>query len=359
MVHFRRPCPARKPAIVTCAAVAVLITSCSVPGEPPDQCAVPAQNRNVQLASGSWTFLGPEGYDVTAVAQTEWGLYAGTSDHGLFGLDWAAQCWRPLGLDGIEVSAILFVPGDTNRLLVGVRPVGEETTTAAIFASDDQGRTWVPWDGGVAQREEKRAAVFSLAIDQGNGNPVYWGAAGAILRSRDGGRTWEYVFGGPYYMGNGVNAIAVSPQPLGRIWAGGEGAIFNGIVLRSDDWGDTWQAFQPTMNADDAVLALAIEPRNPNRVWVGMLGHVKRSDDAGETWITVLTTHSDVIGLVLLDGTLYAAATTLGLYRTRDGGVSWDTLVVPSDARGARNLVADKHGGLLIPSQAGIWRFVP
>lgn len=92
-------------------------------------------------AEACWTSIGPPGQWVTALAHTPWGLLAGTRDGGVFLRDPANGEWRALGLDHAAVSALVVVPGSPDRVLVGMRPRTMERTPAAIFASQDTGRT--------------------------------------------------------------------------------------------------------------------------------------------------------------------------------------------------------------------------
>jgi hypothetical protein len=338
----------------------------------------PAQlDCTVRLPSGCWTQLGRDGQWVTAIASTEWGLYVGTHDDGVFWLDPSSNHWLPLGLDHAIVSSIVFVPGATKRLLVGVMPYADETTAAAIFASEDGGLSWKPWDGGLAAEHGNRAWASSLAVDPVNPDRLYMGQSAPILRSDDGGRSWSYVWLNADMFGGGVSAIVASRHGDGRVWAAGHTAFFTAFVLRSSDWGESWEFIDPTPRVENDVSALAEDVDAPLRLWAGMggmQGAVMRSDDGGVTWVWSLRT-GWVFGLTTLSGVVYAVSTEnfrpppdgqgpplsdLGFYRTLNGGMSWDTLPVPAGARGAQAVTADRGGGLLIGTRgSGVWRVSP
>ncbi len=320
-----------------------------------------------------WTHLGLEGKWVTALAQTEWGLYAGTHQDGVFLLNSETGKWESLGLDHAIISSILFLPGETKRLLVGVKPFAEEQTDAAVFASEDRGKTWIPWDNGLAARRGNRAWAYSLAMDPGNPERLFMGQSYPILRSEDAGHSWQYIWGNEDIFGMGINSIVVSPKRDGRIWAGGESGLFAGVVLRSDNWGESWKVFVPTPRRDNAVYALAVDQNNPERLWASMQAGVMRSDNGGEAWRYILNTRQpgSVYGILTIGQTLFAVSTEdlsteggkpgtqLGLYRSRDGGESWKALLVPVSARGGRTLTEDSRGQLLIGTRSGIWRVKP
>lgn len=200
-----------------CVAIGLAVLGCSD--------GLGSRGCTLRLESGCWTHLGLEGHWVTALADTPWGLFAGTGDAGVFRFDSNAGSWQALGLDHAVAWSMLFVPGPTPRLLVGMRNRAEERTPAAVFATEDRGRTWLPWDGGLAEQHDNREWAYSLAMDPGDAARLYMGQSASILRSTDGGRSWQYVSGDADMTANGVNAIVISPARDGRVWAGVEGAF--------------------------------------------------------------------------------------------------------------------------------------
>jgi hypothetical protein len=308
-------------------------------------------------------------------------LYAGTHDDGVFRL--ADNTWQALGLDHAIVSSILFVPGSTKRLLVGVMPYSDERTDAAVFASEGIGQMWQVWDGGLAARHDNRAWAYSLAMDPGNPDRLYAGLGFPVIRSDDGGRSWHFVWGSDGDVGGwaGVHATLVSPTRDGHVWAGGETALFTAAIIRSTDWGDTWEFVDPHPRLEGGIWALALDRRVQDRLFAGGSYGVMRSDDGGASWRYVLLARNlpIVMGLEYIGQTLYAVSqentrpppdgygpplTDLGLYRTRDGGETWDTLAVPHGAGGAEALVEDSGGRLLIGTRlgsggSGVWRLEP
>jgi hypothetical protein len=318
--------------------------------------------------------LGLDGQWIHSLASTEWGLFAGTREQGVF--RWrSGESWEPLGLDHAIVSSILYVPASPTRLLVGVSPYSDEQTEAAIFASVDRGRTWIGWDDGLAARKENRGWAFSLALDPGDPNRLFMGQSASIMRSRNAGLTWEYVFGDDDVAGGGIRSIVVSPRQDGRVWAGGQGAIFSPVIARSDDFGDSWQFLNPSPSGDNVVTALLLDPRQGDGVWAGMGGGVMYSSDAGTSWQWVLRLQGGLVGdLTLLDDSLYAVAienirpspdgtgelSDLGLYRSSDWGATWEKLPTPPGISGGFRIVGHRSGGLLIGTTAnGVWHFEP
>lgn len=123
--------------------------------------------------------------------------------------------------------------------MVGLQPRADEQTEAAVFATEDAGATWKPWDGGLAARFGFRAWAHSLASDPLNPERLFMGQSSSILRSEDGGESWRYVLGNENLQGLGINSIVVSANSDRGVWAGGQTAFFAAAVLRSRDSGDT------------------------------------------------------------------------------------------------------------------------
>jgi len=351
-----------------CAVLVLLASlSCSDPVAP--ECTERVERR-------CWSNLGLDGQWVMAVAETPWGLFAGTHDDGVFWLDPATGQWRPLGLDHAVVSSIVFVPSDPPQLLVGVIPYSDEQTPAALFSSADRGLTWQAADGGLAARNGNRAWAWSILVDASNADRLLMGGFAPILRSDDGGGTWSYVWGVQDMGGGGVRAIAQSPVAPDRVWAAGENSIFTGFVLRSEDFGRTWSWSDPNPRYEIGVWAVLPDPSTPQRVFIGVDGGVMRSLDGGASWGPSLARlPGQVHALVEDQGIVYALAnenfrpppdgtglpdTDLGAYRTDDAGATWDTLRVPAGVRGAWAATVDRRGRLVIGTdRSGVWRVTP
>ena len=122
---------------------------------------------------------------------------------------------------------------------------------------------------------------------------------GGVWKSRDYGRTWNPIFDGQDTQS--VGAIAVAPSESNVIYvASGEGlhrpdlSVGDGIY-RSADAGRTWTHLG--LRDGQQIPALAVDPSNPNRLFAAVLGHpygpntdrgIFRSQDGGKTWEKVL-----------------------------------------------------------------------
>ena len=202
--------------------------------------------------------------------------------------------------------------------------------------------------------------ITSLAIHPSNTQTIYVGAAaGGIFKSTDGGASWLSIFEDALTLAIGDVAIAPSnPQTLyvgtGEANGGGGSTNYDGVgVYKSLNAGATWQHLGPTNIG--SIGKLAIDPKNPNRVFVAAMGYlyqpnpqrgVYRTTDGGGTWDKVLYLN-DSTGCIDIaihptnSDTIYAAmwernrrpnyrnygGASCGIYRSIDGGSSWLKLI--------------------------------
>ncbi len=199
---------------------------------------------------------------------------------------------------------------------------------------------------------------FSAAAGiPGDPHVYYVGAAsGGVYKTTDGGVHWEAIFDDQPVQS--IGALAVSESDPNVVWAGtGEGKIRSHIslgegVYKSMDAGQTWTLMG--LERTGRIPRLVIHPTNPDVVLVCALGHaygpqpergVFRTTDGGETWEHVLfidenTGCSDLAMDPSNPRILFAGAWQLeirtwgrtsggpggGLHVSRDGGETWTEL---------------------------------
>ncbi|HLI94786.1 MAG TPA: hypothetical protein VKT72_01730, partial [Candidatus Baltobacteraceae bacterium] len=183
---------------------------------------------------------------------------------------------------------------------------------------------------------------------------------GGIWKSTDFGRTWQPIFDGQDT--GSIGALAVAPSDPNVIYAGsGEGlrrpdlSVGDGIY-KSTDAGKTWAHLG--LRDGQQINGLAVDPRDPNRVFAAVMGHpygpnqergLYRSTDGGATWQCVLCKNDGNTGAarVVIDpknpqvvyADLWASRNPPwrlndilqlyqngGVYKSTDGGATWTQL---------------------------------
>ena len=138
-------------------------------------------------------------------------------------------------------------------------------------------------------------------------------AAGGVWKTTNNGQTWRPVFDDKRVASMGVMAIA--PSDTQQVWLGtGEPHSRNSIepgagIFKSTDGGITWKAMG--LEKTQHIGRIAVDPRNPNVVWVAALG---------AAW----TSNPD-----------------RGLYKTTDGGATWQLVKFISDKAGFVDVALD------------------
>lgn len=170
-------------------------------------------------------------------------------------------------------------------------------------------------------------------------------------------QTWELV--GPLNTGGRITDVALDPNNENIIYAG---ASIGGI-FKSTDKGINWLPIFDEQNTL-SIGNIAIAPSNPNILYVGtgeangsatsgaFFGDgVYKSTDAGSTWTHAGLSRSQHIGRIVVDsqnpdrvfvaaaGTLYGKDDEKGLYRTYDGGDTWEQVLFVSDSTSCIDVV--------------------
>jgi photosystem II stability/assembly factor-like uncharacterized protein len=199
--------------------------------------------------------------------------------------------------------------------------------------------------------------VASVAGVAGDPNTYYAGAAsGGIWKTVDAGIHWSPIFDGEDV--SSVGTLAVAPSDPNVVWAGtGEPWIRSHIsigngVYKSTDAGRTWS--HVGLDSTGRIGRIVIDPANPDIVFVAAQGHsygpqkergLYRTTDGGRTWQQVLfvdqnTGAIDVVMHPTDSKTLFAATWQLelhtwgresggpgsGIYVSHDGGTTWTRL---------------------------------
>jgi photosystem II stability/assembly factor-like uncharacterized protein len=169
--------------------------------------------------------------------------------------------------------------------------------------------------------------VVAVAGDPVDPAVFYFGAcAGGIWKTTDGGTYWQNVSDG-YLHTAAVGAIAVADADPNVIYAGmGECCIRGDVshgdgVYRSTNGGQTWTH----LGLEDTrhIARIRIHPHNPDLVYVAALGHA------------------------------YGPNNQRGVFRSTDGGTTWDHILFRSDQAGTIDLSMDPRNPRIL--YAAVW----
>ena len=272
-------------------------------------------------------------------------------------------------LDGVSVEGLLVAVGERGHILI----------------SEDQGESWR--QANVPTRATLTGVFFH---DKNQGWTV--GHDAVILRTTDGGESWETVYSAPeeerplldVWFRDAENGFAIgaygfflvtsdggdswSPRQIGeddfhlnQIMTTGTGRLYiaaeAGTIYRSDDEGETWSllpspyegSFFGTLPLHDDTLLL-----------FGLRGHMFRSEDAGETWEQVETASAVILtdGLILADGTVIVVGLGGAVLVSRDHGHSFN-LREQSDRKGIASVVQADDGTLILVGEFGVKKLLP
>lgn len=166
-----------------------------------------------------------------------------------------------------------------------------------------------------------------------------------------------WTFTGPDNIGGRITDVESPPGHPEIIYVGAA----TGGVLKTTDNGLSWTNLfddVPVISVGD----IAIDPNHPDTIWCGtgeansssfsFLGNgIYRSTDAGETWEHMGLTHSAYIGRVIVDhsnsnrifaaacGNLFTTSDERGIFRTIDGGLTWERVLFINDSTSAIDII--------------------
>lgn len=210
---------------------------------------------------------------------------------------------------------------------VSATPVGAQSDEEAGVRSDDAGSRNAAADGSLASLLPP-LTWRSIGPDRGGrsiavaGHPdrpleYYFGATGGgLFKTTDGGTTWRPVTDGQIGSAS-VGAVVMVPSDPDRVYIGmGEVQLRANLlqgdgVYRSDDGGATWRHMG--LSDTHAIARIRVHPRDPDRLYVAALGHP------------------------------FGPNAERGVFRSKDGGATWERILFRDENTGAVDLAMDAH----------------
>ena len=226
---------------------------------------------------------------------------------------------NPINLLALLTLLFVFVANDTfsQRRKKAAKEVNTVTYDDKLYKGMEY-RSIGPYRGG------RSAAVTGVP---GKPTLFYMGATGGgVWRTKDGGNTWENISDG--YFGGSIGAVAVSEYDNNVIYVGGgevtvRGNVSSGYGMwKSEDAGQTWKSIGLTNSRH--IPRIRIHPKNPELVYAAVLGD------------------------------LYKSSNERGIYRSKDGGASWEKVLFANADAGAVDLTFDPNNPRIL--YASTWR---
>ncbi|MCH7616171.1 MAG: hypothetical protein IH978_10630 [Nitrospinae bacterium] len=258
------------------------------------------------------------------------------------------------GGSGEAVVEVALHPTKPNILYIA--------TNDYIFKTRDEGKTWKNVSKGMTY-----SRVISLAVDPLLPANVYAGTKGdAVFKSFSGGQQWRS-------RGTGLAGITITSVVHELKFVPGSSqhlfAATSMGVFETENGGDTWIKRMEGMIEVLMVVTVDVDPNQPQTLYAGTTGGVYKSIDGSKTWIKVnsglvppdILKSSRALNVVKIKidphhpDTVYAA-TLKGLYKTTDGGLSWQRIAESLPDQFLSDLVLDSiHSDVLyVASREGI-----
>ena len=267
-----------------------------------------------------WRSIGPDrggrSIAVAGHAQRPFEYYFGATGGGLFKTTDGGSTWTPV-TDGqvgsASVGAVAMAPSDPDIVYIGMGEVQLRANVLqgdGVYRSDDAGKSWRHL--GLADTH----AIGRIRVHPTDPDRVYVAALGhpfgpnperGVFRTTDGGRTWEKVLFRDEHTG-AVDLVMDPSDPdvlyatlwqvyrkPWRLWSGGEGSG----IFKSTDGGDTWGELTRNPGLPAGVLGkitVTVSGADPDRVWANVeaeRGGLYRSGDGGRSW-ELVNGHRDI-----------------------------------------------------------------
>lgn len=260
---------------------------------------------------------------------------------------------------GGRVTAVTGIPEDPHTFFMGV-------TGGGVWKTDDAGHHWTP----IADEYLNVGNVGAIDVADSDPNVIYVGTGSACIRgnvsvgrgvwrSLDGGDSWDFA-GLPE--SGAIGSLAIHPKDPDLVYVAALGHPFGKNpergVFRSRDGGASWENVL-FLNDSTGAVSLAMDPGNPRIIYAGMWraerkpwtlisggfeGGLYKTTDGGDTWeklggglpeglvgkvtVSVSRANPDRVWAMV------EAEPGNGLYRSDDAGATWTFLTGESQLTG-------------------------
>ncbi|HVA93326.1 MAG TPA: YCF48-related protein [Candidatus Dormibacteraeota bacterium] len=277
----------------------------------------------------TWKPLGPPGGDVRSLAadpSRPGRIFLGTVDGHIFGSGDSGAHWTLLGrvserLDDV-ITAIVVDPRDSQVVFASAW-TQDPSAGGGVFRSGDGGHSWRP--AGLAGQ-----AVRALVMAPSDPNILVAGTLGGVYRSRDASRSWERISPEHHEELRNLDSLAIDPHDPQTIYAG----TFH-LPWKTTDGGRTWHPIHAGMIDDSDVMSLLIDRSVPGRIYASACSGIYRSDNRAAQWkkiqgIPYTARRTYQIAQDPKHPASVYAATSEGLWKTSNAGMTWQRTTPPT-----------------------------
>jgi len=296
-----------------------------------------------QQAGPVWSSIGPDGGDLVVLAEAPGQpqvLYTVTAEGSVWRSDSGGRQWTLAGrgLAGKGTRALAVDPADAEVVYAATGPAG-------VFKSADGGGSWTAANQGLALNGV--FGTLALAADPNHPGRLYAGTGDGVYKSLDGAATWKPANDG--LAGQQVFDFAITREALY--------AAFELGVAKSVNGGASWKLSNFGVN----VQALVADPSRPAILYAAAGGQLWKSANGGSSWSRA-GSFLDGISLLATDagGALYVGSAAT-LFRSTDGAASFRALppapfFSSSGNPGSLQASRSAPGTLLAATLAGLFR---
>lgn len=319
-----------------------------------------------QTFDGSWEEAGLEGITVKSLNNFNGSVYAATQS-GLYrtSLRNNKNSWKSIGLQKDTVLNVVFLPG--NRLLASVRISDCCSGIPSLFLSANGGQSWQSYMNNYGGPTGKVTWVETMAEASKPSDTLFTqtAAGGSVAWSVDGGKHWKMVHGSWNDWGGFGILLFIDPYKKSIIWAGGSNAFSGPVLIKSKDYGSTWERKEKGLGG---VGDLIVNAHYPDQVLVAAVGIAKSMDD-GNSWHYISSVHFSAstfeysarnpmiiyVSGQNKNGTLFFAA-------SRDFSDTWKTVTMPNSPTGITindmvSVMQNGHEALYFGTTKGVYSY--
>ncbi|HKM66919.1 MAG TPA: hypothetical protein VJX70_07120 [Candidatus Acidoferrum sp.] len=317
----------------------------------------------MRLSAQAWERLGPEGGLVVSLGADSGGaVYLGTSDGHVFVSEDRGGHWELRGRVGLRTDAVISALAGDPRVAGRIFAAAwfrEAGAGGGVFRSDDAGRSW---QASGLQGEAVRALEFAASQPE----TLVAGTRSGVFRSAVAGKSWERISPPDDPELRNVDSIAIAPGDPGVIYAG----TYH-LPWKTGDGGKSWKSIGTGLIDDSDIMSLRVDAANASRLYLSACSGIYRSENRGALWTKLqgIPYAARRTQAIVQDPrnplTLYAA-TTEGLWVTRDAGESWQrttpkdwvvnavAVLPPQDGAATRVLIGTEAQGVMASEDSGL-----